>query len=217
MNITIKKASVRGSLFLSYDFEQQDADVKNLIKTSSDAPIHDDLRNAFRALIPHFAFICEEVKDEVLTRVAIDKPEIYLHERELAPDDTFFKFRVGEFSIEEKKGFEYVTLFGCKSLATLQEVCFSSPRIDLDDSSYPFRKELASAIEVLKSEVLAYMQGKQAPKSQLEMFYDDQEQQTKVTMSFTNSDGQVVEKNIDLKKLEKSAKKTKAKNAFVEK
>lgn len=217
MNITIKKASVRGSLFLSYDFEQQDADVKNLIKTSSDAPIHDDLRNAFRALIPHFAFICEEVKDEVLTRVAIDKPEIYLHERELAPDDTFFKFRVGEFSIEEKKGFEYVTLFGCKSLATLQEVCFSSPRIDLDDSSYPFRKELASAIEVLKSEVLAYMQGKQAPKSQLEMFNDDQEQQTKVTMSFTNSDGQVVEKNIDLKKLEKSAKKTKAKNAFVEK
>jgi len=178
MNITIKKASIRGSLFLSYDFEQQDADVKNLIKTSSDAPIHDDLRNAFRALIPHFAFICEEVKDEVLTRAAIDKPEIYLHDRELAPDDTFFKFRVGEFSIEEKKGFEYVTLFGCKSLATLQEVCFSSPRIDLDDSVYPFRKELATAIEVLKSEVLAYMQGKQAPKMQLEMFEEEEQEQT---------------------------------------
>lgn len=177
MNVTIKKASLRGSLFLDYNFEQQDADVKNLIKTSSDAPIHDDLRNAFRALIPHFAFICEEVKDEVLTKKAIDNPEIYLHERELAPDDTFFKFRVAEFALEEKKGFEYLTLFGCKSLATFQEVCFSSPKIDMEDTNYPFSYELKQAIEVCKVEVLAYMQGKQAPKTQLEMFSEEEEEE----------------------------------------
>lgn len=187
MNITIKKASLRGSLFLSYDFEQQDADVKNLIKTSSDAPIHDDLRNAFRALIPHFAFICEEVKDEALTRAAIDNPEIYLHDRELAPDDTFFKFRVSEFAIEEKKGFEYVSLHGCKSLATFQEVCWPTPKIDLDDSSYPFRTELASAIEVLKVEVLAYMQGKQAPKTQLDMFEEEEEKEVSVPAKKTRA------------------------------
>lgn len=177
MNVTIKKASLRGSLFLNYDFEQTDADVKNTIKTSSDAPIHDDLRNAFRALIPHFAYICEEVKDEALTQKAIENPEMYLHDRELAPDDTFFKFRVGEFSLEEKKGFEYLTLFGCKSLATFQEVCFSSPKIDMEDTNYPFATELKEAIEVCKVEVLAYMQGKQAPKAQLEMFNDEEEEQ----------------------------------------
>jgi hypothetical protein len=177
MNITIKKASLRGSLFLSYDFEQQDADVKNLIKTSSDAPIHDDLRNAYRRLIPHFAFICEEVKDEELVRKAIENPDSYLYDRELAPDDTFFKFRVTEFAIEEKKGFEYVSLHGCKSLATFQEVCWPTPKIDLDDSSYPFRSELTENIEDLKAEVLAYMQGKQAPKTQLEMFNEEEEEE----------------------------------------
>ncbi|WP_298118071.1 hypothetical protein [Flavobacterium sp.] len=178
MNITIKKASLRGSLFLSYDFEQQDADVKNLIKTSSDAPIHDDLRNAYRRLIPHFAFICEEVKDEELVRKAIENPDAYLYDREVASDDTFFKFRVAEFSIEEKKGFEYLHLFGCKSLATFQEVCFSSPKIHMEDTKYPFRNELAKNIEDLKAEVLAYMQGKQAPKTQLEMFEGEEEEET---------------------------------------
>lgn len=176
MNVTIKKASLRGSLFLNYDFEQQDADVKNLIKTSSDAPIHDDLRNAYRRLIPHFAFICEEVKDEALVRKAIENPDTYLYDREVAPDDTFFKFRVSEFSIEEKKGFEYLKLYGCKALATFQEVCFPTPSIDMEDSNYPFRNELAETIEDLKVEVLAYMQGKQAPKAQLDMFDEEEEQ-----------------------------------------
>lgn len=182
MNVTIKKASLKGSLFLSYDYELQEADVKNTIKTSSDAPIHDDLRNAFRALIPHFAFICEEVKDKDLTKKAIESPEIYLQDRDVTPDDTFFKFRVAEFSIEEKKGFEYVSIYGCKSLATLEEVCFSSPKIDLEDSNYPFRNELAKAIEDLKVEVMAYMQGKQAPKTQLEMFEEEEEEEQEEEM-----------------------------------
>lgn len=52
MQITVKKAAIVGSLFLKYDFEQTDSNVKNAITTKSDAPIHDDLRNAFRLLIP---------------------------------------------------------------------------------------------------------------------------------------------------------------------
>lgn len=174
MNIVIKNAAIRSSLFLSYEFEQKDLDVKNTIKTSSDAPIHDDLRNAFRALIPHFAFICEEITDENLVSKAIADPEMYLSDRESAPDDSFFKFKVNSFTmIDLKKGLNFVSISGDKQLSTLEEISFPSPSIDLEGGTYKFRSELAETIEVLKKEVLAYMQGKQAPKTQMEMFREE--------------------------------------------
>lgn len=217
MNVTIKKASLRGSLFLNYEFEQTDADVKNTIKTSSDAPIHPDLRNAFRALIPHFAFICEEVTDESLTKKAIEYPDTYLLDRELAPDDTFFKFRVGEFAIEEKKGFDFLIISGAKQLKTGHEIYFPTPKIDVEDTAYIFHKQLKEAIEVCKAEVLAYMQGKQAERSQTALEFESEEEEEnenlKLTASFTSQEGEVIGKVLGLKT---SSRKSKAKNAFVE-
>ena len=175
MNIVIKKAGIRNSIFLSYEFEQKDADVNNTIKTSSDAPIHDDLRAAFRALIPHFAFICEEITNEDLVQAAIERPESYLEDRENSVCLDFFKFYVQEFSILDKKGLNFVTISGNKQLTNGDIVSFSAPAIDLDGGSYKFTYELNQAVEVLKVEVLAYMQGKQAPKAQLEMFSGDEE------------------------------------------
>ena len=173
MNITIKKASIRGSLFLNYEFEQTDLGVKNNIKTNSDAPIHDDLRNAFRTLIPHYAFICEEIKNKSLVTKALKEPELYLLDREVAPDDSFFKYRVYGFNIKENKGFESVEISGSKQLDNHEEISFSTYDVDLADSEYPFLSELNDAIEHLKGEVLAYMQGKSAPKAQMEMFGDE--------------------------------------------
>lgn len=175
MNIVIKKAGIRNSIFLSYEFEQKDADVNNTIKTSSDAPIHDDLRAAFRALIPHFAFICEEITNEDLVQAAIERPESYLEDRENSASLDFFKFYVNELSIMDKKGLNFVTISGNKQLTNGDIVSFSAPAIDLDGGSYKFTYELNQAVEVLKIEVLAYMQGKQAPKAQLEMFPGDEE------------------------------------------
>lgn len=175
MNIVIKKAAIRNSIFLTYEFDQHDADVKNGIKTSSDAPIHDDLRAAFRALIPHFAFICEEITNEDLVKAAIERPESYLEDRENSASLDFFKFYVNEFSIMDKKGLNFVTISGNKQLTDGDVVSFSAPAIDLDGGNYKFMYELKEAVEVLKREVLAYMQGKQAPKAQLEMFEGDEE------------------------------------------
>lgn len=183
MNIVIKKATIKGSLFLSYEFEQTDVDVKNRIKTSSDAPIHDDLRNAFRALIPHFTFICEEVKSDKLVGKAIKNPDSYLLDPETAPDQTFFKYRVIEFSIIEKDGDEKVYLKGSKKLESTKEISFSTPGVSLFDQDYKFISELNDAIDILKEEVLAYMQGKSAPKSQMEMFGDDDNETVEVTTS----------------------------------
>lgn len=189
MNIVIKNAAIRSSLFLSYEFEQKDLDVNNTIKTSSDAPIHDDLRNAFRALIPHFAFICEEITDESLVEKVIGDPEMYLADRETAPTDVFFKFMVQSISILDKKGLNFITISGSKQLTTLDSISFSAPAIDLDGGSYKFRIELADAVDVLKKEVLAYMQGKQAPKTQMEMFASEEEDEDseKTTMTVVKS------------------------------
>lgn len=179
MNIVIKKAGIRSSLFLSYEFEQKDVDVNNTIKTSSDAPIHEDLRNAFRALIPHFAFVTEEVTDIDLVESAIAAPESYVQDREHSASEVFFKFLVTEFSITNKQGLNYVVLSGNKLLESGEVISFTAPAIDLEGGKYKFRAELANLIEELKKEVLAYMEGKQAPKQQMEMFGEDDEEEVK--------------------------------------
>jgi len=176
MQIVIKKAGIRGSLFLSYEFEQTDVDVKNTIKTSSDAAIHDDLRIAFRKLIPHFALICEQVKDVKLIEKAIKNYDSYLGDSEVAIDDTFFKYRISEFNIVEKHGDEVVYISGSRQLETHKEIHFSTPGNSLVmDEDYKFHSELVETVDLLKKEVLLYMQGKTAPKAQMEMFNEKEE------------------------------------------
>ena len=175
MQIAIKRAAIKGSMFLSYDFEQTDVDVKNNIKTSSDAPIHDDLRNAFRKLIPHFVFICEEITDQKLIEKALANPELYLENQETAPDTSLFKYRVTEFKLIEKDDDDKVIISGSKRLLTNKEISFSTPAKSLYDDDDKFREELNDDIKHIKSVVLAYMQGKTAPKAQLEMFEEEEE------------------------------------------
>lgn len=181
MQIVIKKATIKGTLFLSYTFEQIDSDVKNRISTNSDAPIHEDLQKAFKNLIPHFAFISEEIKDEKLIEKAIKNPDDFIYDRDENKDNSFHKFRVFNFEIHEKDGYEKITISGSKRLENSNEIAFSVPPTGLGDDAYKFYDELKEAVEHLKSEVLAYMQGKTAPKAQIEMFvdedYDDNEQE----------------------------------------
>lgn len=171
--IVIRKATIKGSLFLSYSFDQIEPNVKNTISTSSDAPIHDDLRNAFRKLIPHFAYVSELVKEEDLIEKAIKSPEEYLFDREDEKDQTFYKMKVFSFEIIEKDGYEKIKISGSKQLETLKEISFSIPTINLGDDAYKFHNELEEVVTELKEEVSAYMQGKTAPKAQTEMFGDD--------------------------------------------
>lgn len=175
MNIVIKKASIISSLFLKYEFEQKDADVKNDIKTKSDAPIHNDLRNAFRAFIPHFVKLTELIPDEDLIRSAIDEPEAYLLDKETSVSVEFFKYFVHEVIIDNKKGNNLLTLVGTKTLTDGEVIGIDCPLVDLDGTYYPYAKQLNNAVDTLKEEVLAYMQGKYGEGNQLEMFGEDDE------------------------------------------
>lgn len=172
MEIVIKRAAIVSSLFLSYDFELTDSNTKNNSKTKSDAPIHEDLRNAFRALIPHFVYMCEEITDEDIILDAIEHPDKYFPQDEETESQypQFLKYNVYEFGLSGKGDNEKLRISGSKRLENFKSISFTAPEVFLDNTQYRFSTELNDAVAVLKEEVLAYMEGKQAPKTQIEMF-----------------------------------------------
>lgn len=176
MEIIIKKAGIISSLFLSYEFEQTDSNVKNIIKTSSDLPIHEDLRKAFRALIPHFVFICEEITDETIIESAINNYEGYLENKETSLCPELFKYYVSDFTLAGKGDAIKLKISGSKLLESFGQISFTAPEILLNSTKYKFIEALKESVEVLKHEVIAYMEGKHAPKAQLEMFAEEEEE-----------------------------------------
>lgn len=177
MEIIIKKATLRNGLFLNYEFVQQDKNSVNTIKTSSDAPVHEDLQKCFRRLIPHFAFIAEEI-DEELAKKAIDDFESYLLVPfDDAPEPKLYNFECYEVSISDVKGLNFVSIFGSKKLSTTETISFKTPSVDLDSlNDYKFVQELSNLIELLKSEVKQYMDGKHSERKQMEMFSEEEEE-----------------------------------------
>lgn len=175
MNIVIQRATLSG-IFLNYDFEQKDFESNNLMKVKSDLPVHEDLRNAFRRFIPHFVAICEQEHDKKLIEKAVKNPDAYVLSKEEAPDDSFFKYTVHTVVHNSKKGQNCVTISGCRLVGEFgDEISFTSPEIDLEDNEYTYTTELAQLVEEWKIQVKAYMEGKHAPKAQLEMFSEEEE------------------------------------------
>jgi len=170
MNITIKQASIKNSLFLAYKYDQYVKNAKKSASESSDAPIHDDLRNAFSALIPHFAFICEEIKESDC-RDRLDSPDDDL------PEEHFLlKYKVQGFTIGGQGDSEGVTISGSKKLESGKYLNLNTPFLKFEDyQDYPFMAELRESIDILKSEVYEYLEGKQAPPKQQEMQLEDDE------------------------------------------
>jgi hypothetical protein len=213
MNIIIKKAAIRSGMFLNYEFEQRDEISNNNIKTQSDAPIHDDLAKAFRQLIPHFAFITDEISEE-LARKCIDDPETFIFQPlEDAPEPRIYNFHVHEFSIMDKKGLNFVSISGSKTLLSKDTISFSTPSVDLDSlNDYKFVQQLSTLVEVLKKEVLLYMEGKQSERRQLEMFKDEdlEDDAIEMTISTTDKNGNLKEVKTNTKKLQKLAESVSA-------
>lgn len=170
MSTTITTAKIKNKLFLAYGYSQRVDGIENKITTSSDAPIHIDLKNAFLRLIPHFAFICEEITEDV-ARTAIKTGFIKNDEEE----NPLNRFDVGGFSIGGSGDSEGVTISGSKWLQSGKLVNFNTPFIKWDDD-YEFGDELIEAVDILKSEVYEYLEGKQAPKLQQAMTFMSEEE-----------------------------------------
>jgi len=165
MSVTIKSATLKGGMFLSYKYVANINNAINTTGTASDAVVHEDLKQAFRNLIPFFAHISEEIIDEDLVRSAIEDPEEHLVRSE-DEDDTkpFLKYRVDSFSMGAKKDGECVVISGTKYLNSGDAIGWETPLIKFD-GDYKFSNQLYDAITLLRSEVFEYSQGKQAAVS----------------------------------------------------
>ncbi|MGB3452919.1 MAG: hypothetical protein WBA59_03715 [Moheibacter sp.] len=159
----IKKAKIKNHLFLQYECRQTVDGVTNDINTSSDAPIHEDLKNAFLNLVPHFAFLADEFPEKQMKK--------FINGQLSEDDEVFRKFKVGSFIMGGNGDSEGVTISGSKEVE-MGVISFSTPFIKYD-GDYQFIVELIGAMEILEKEVKGYIEGKRAPKAQTELNFDD--------------------------------------------
>lgn len=177
MKMTIKKASLRGQVYLSYSIIMIENNVRDTINRSSEAIVHQDLVTAFRNLIPFFAHYCEEITDEELVKKAIANPEEYLVRVEDNPEanerNPFLRYTITGIELGGSDDSESIQITGYKWLKLGETISFTSPKIKFE-GGYKFANELRDAVELIKSEVYAFMEGKVAPtEEQASLFGDD--------------------------------------------
>jgi len=174
MNITIKNASIKNALFLKYGYDHVVGSTKYTHPSvTGDAPIHDDLREAFLALTPHFAYICEEITESVCRQAINDFNQGVVYQD--AETNPLKKYTVIGFTLG--KDSEGVTIIGSKRLDSGKSININTPFMKWDDD-YAFDSELIAAVDLLKSEVYEYIEGKRAPaNNQLDMFPDEEDSQ----------------------------------------
>ena len=78
MNITIKNASIKSTIFLKYGYDHFVNSTKFTHNSSGDAPIHNDLRDAFAALTPFLKWDDDYAfSSELIAAVDLLKSEVY--------------------------------------------------------------------------------------------------------------------------------------------
>ncbi len=158
-SIEIKKAKIKNGIFLAYEYVQKADDIENKITTSSDAPIHEDLRGAFGRLVPHFALMTEEVNE-------FDVDGVIRQDEEA---ECLAKFEVTGVTIAGTGDSEGVVISGYKTLESGKVVNFNTPFQKFEDE-YQYSEELYNAVAMVRTEVYEYMEGKQAPRKEVGSF-----------------------------------------------
>lgn len=169
MEIHVKSAEIRSRLFLKWSYEDHQPGRKDSLSANSDAPIHEDLHDAFQALLPHLLLLTEQKqKPDVVKQLDLDKP---------LPEEITKKFKVTGFSTEEKNGEIFVKITGVRHLNTGKNLALTMPSTGRGskDNEYEFFDKMIDAVETIKAEVVAFMDGKQAERAQPEIGFDDEE------------------------------------------
>ncbi len=190
--IEIKSAKIKNGRFLYVVYDQTTETGVDSIKKDRDLPMHDDCTTAFLNLVAHFALICEqfkknkEIKDMIINGVELDSESELLKE-----------FSVSEFRLGGKAENESIQILGERFLKA-GPLSLSSPKLKWDDKDYEFISELAIAIDDVKAEVHAYLNGKHAPLPQQSLEFDE---------SFDEEDSAKNNAGENFKKLKKDLKK----------
>jgi hypothetical protein len=161
--ITIKKAKLTSLAGLEVEFEEKITTAEGETftiegtKKCTYSP-HSDLYGRFDRLKIHLAALCEQVSEAELADQREDHPALG-------------KLKVTGFAIGGENEHEGVTLIGRKGLANNRVLNLVSPFTKWEDehNGYKWSYELGSIIQECQSEVEQYLDGKKAPKVQLEL------------------------------------------------
>lgn len=83
-----------------------------------------------------------------------------------------------------------VSITGTKRLESRKSISIPTPMIKWDDGEYPFMSELIDSVDLLKSEVYEYIEGKRAPiKHQtIDMFQGEEEEEQQNDKHFADAE-----------------------------
>lgn len=155
--ITIKKATLTSGSGLSLELSERQKD-GTYIDSKSDysAPVHSDLKLAFRRMNIHLGLASEHLKQDQIND--IDRPD----------DETVEKYPVNSITfLPDDSG---VKISGSVELTTEKKMALSPPSIKWDDEDgYGYSSELGEITTLVKSEIEAYLAGKHAPDAQQEL------------------------------------------------
>lgn len=151
--------------------EQQTADVnysehekdntKTSFAVSKKQTIHPDLKRAFLNLRIHFAIMMDFIPEKTIVDITN------------VNDSVVHDFVVSGFSIGGKEDNPGVVLTGQKRLSNGKVATMNTPFERFEDKSltaYKFMPDLRTKLDVCKSEILQYLEGKHAPDAQLSLF-----------------------------------------------
>lgn len=180
-SIDITAAKLKGD-FCDYSFKERTLNGSQQVEVKDcEVIIHDDLRDKFRQLIPHLAFICDQVKDTPQLEEAIEDMKATSYGDEEG-EHFLSNFNVTGFKISGSGDNQGVTLIGQRKLLSGKVLNLVTPFIRYEDE-YLYMNELRIAVSECQEEVAQYMQGKKAPDAQLSLFDGEEDVQVDVTIS----------------------------------
>lgn len=174
-NIELKKAKINSDNHLQVEYteitasaEDPNESVYTEITKKCGQKVHKDLITAYSRFIPHLLLLCE----------LIDSPDIDGLSWDPGDSNSIFdmpvleKFTVTSFSIGGSDEHEGITITGKKFLKSGKVLNLNTPFTKFEDENMPYTyaKELHAAFIDVDYEVQAYIEGKYAPPSQLNLF-----------------------------------------------
>lgn len=159
--ITIKKAVLTSGHGLSLEMSERQKDGTYIdSKSEYSAPVHSDLKLAFRRMNVHLGLSSEHLKQDEINDV--DRPN----------DEIVDKYPVNSITfLPDESG---VKISGSVELTTEKKMPLSPPAIKWsDEDGYRYASELGEITALVMTEIEAYLAGKHAPDAQPELPFDN--------------------------------------------
>ena len=197
-NINITTAKIVKGVTCAIKFKSVKDDGTHFLTDESESPVHGDLLNAFKRLVPHMIVIGEFSSianhEFMLTEEAL--LELSENERE-AISEELAAFTCTGLHIQKDQ--ESIILVGNKKLQTGKVFNFVLPMLLLNEN-YPYTELLLEEITNVCKEVLLYMDGKSAQQT----LFPNQEEPISKIEEIKEDAQKLIDKNNEKSKFEYS-------------